>query len=407
MSQTPKPPSLSSHAPKIRESLEPGAQSLVDKCLDAAVKYRASDIHIEPHAELLTFRFRIDGRLKTWGTVSIDQHSQVLNRLKVLARMDISEKRTPQDGRISLQRGSQVVSFRVSTVPMLDGEKAVVRVMQQDLTTLTIADIGYSGHNQATYEGLLGRQQGLLLHCGPTGSGKTTALYAACNQLAQKWRNVQTIEDPIEGRLVGVNQAQVDANVGLTFPSLLRAYLRQDCDVILIGEICDPDTAQLAVQASLTGHLVIATLHTNDATGAISRLIDLGVPSFFLAAGLNGIVSQRLVRRLCEPCRATIQPTPDIQKRFGISPQHVIYRSVGCAACANAGFRGRVPIQEVLSIDAELKQAILDNRPNSELRRIAENQGMISMLKDGLAKSVRGLTTIEEVYRSVSGPTLS
>ena len=268
MRQSPKPP-YSSNAPRIRASLDPNAQNLVDQCLEAAVKYRASDIHIEPQGDNLLFRLRIDGRLKVWGSVPIEQHSQVLNRLKVLARMDISEKRTPQDGRISLQRGQHVMSFRVSTVPMLEGEKAVVRVMQQDLSKLTIADVGYNTKNYAVYEGLLERPYGLLLHCGPTGSGKTTALYAAINHLSQQWRNVQTIEDPVEGRLVGVNQAQVNAEIGLTFASLLRAYLRQDCDVILVGEIRDPETAQLAVQASLTGHLVLGTLHTNSATGAV------------------------------------------------------------------------------------------------------------------------------------------
>ncbi len=405
MSQSPRPPATySSNAPKIRDSLEPGAQNLVDQCLDAAVKYRASDIHIEPHGEQLLFRFRIDGRLKTWGNVSIDQHSQVLNRLKVLARMDISEKRAPQDGRISIRRGQHVLSFRVSTVPLLDGEKAVVRVLQQDLSKLTIADVGYSTQNQSVYDALLARRYGLLLHCGPTGSGKTTALYAAINQLAQKWRNIQTIEDPVEGRLVGVNQAQVNADIGLTFASLLRAYLRQDCDVILVGEIRDPETAQLAVQASLTGHLVLGTLHCNDAAGAVSRLIDLGVPNFFIGAGLIGAVSQRLVRRLCEQCRVAIKPTPEMQERFGLSLQHVLYQSIGCAACANAGYRGRIGIQEVLSIDGDLKQLIVDNRPDSDLRRAAEQKGMISILADGLGKAVRGLTTVEEVYRSVQGP---
>ena len=402
MRQSPKPPQ-SSHAPKIRESLDPGAQNLVDQCLEAAVKYRASDIHIEPQGEHLVFRFRIDGRLKIWGSAPIEQHSQVLNRLKVLARMDISEKRMPQDGRISLQRGQHVLSFRVSTVPMLEGEKAVVRVMQQDLSKLTIADVGYNTKNYETYERLLERPYGLLLHCGPTGSGKTTALYAAINHLSQQWRNVQTIEDPIEGRLAGVNQAQVNADVGLTFASLLRAYLRQDCDVILVGEIRDPETAQLAVQASLTGHLVLGTLHTHDATGAVARLIDMGVPQFFLGAGLMGAVSHRLVRKLCEQCRAVIKPTAEMQRRFGLSAQHVLYQPVGCAACGNAGYRGRIGIQEVLPIDSDLKQAIIENRPESDLKRMAESKGMISILTDGLGKAVHGLTTVEEVYRTVMG----
>jgi type II secretory ATPase GspE/PulE/Tfp pilus assembly ATPase PilB-like protein len=401
MSQPPKPVNLSSHAPKIRESLEPGGQNLVDKCLEAAVNYRASDIHIEPQGEMLVFRFRIDGRLKTWGSVSIDQHTQVLNRLKVLARLDIAEKRVPQDGRISLKRGAQVLSFRMSTVPMVDGEKAVVRVMQQDLSTLTIGDLGFSEHNQAVYEAFLGRRSGLVLHCGPSGSGKSTVLYAACNQLAQKWRNVQSIEDPIEGRLNGVNQAQVDADVGLTFASLLRAYLRQDCDVIMIGEIRDPDTAQLAVQAALTGHLVLATLHSGDAAEGVSRMIDMGVSRAFLGAGLIGVVNQRLVRRLCEQCRTIVQPNVEMQKRYGVSSQHALYRPVGCAACSNAGFRGRIAIHETLPVDAALKRAIIEHRADGDLRNVAENNGMISITRDGVAKAVRGQTTVEEVHRAV------
>ena len=300
---------------------EQTAFALIDQCLAAAVQLGASDIHIEPQADKLVFRLRVDGQLKIWKELPIEVHAQVMGRLKVMARLDISEKRRPQDGRFTQTSQAGVRDYRIAIAPMLEGEKAVIRVLHHDLSKLNIKTVGYSEHNLKVYQEQLSKPHGLLLHCGPTGSGKTTALYAAINHLSKVSRNVQTIEDPVEGRLPGVNQAQVNSEIGVTFASFLRSYLRQDCDVILVGEIRDPETAQLALQASMTGHLVLGTLHTNTAAGAIGRLCDMGVPPFFIAGALIGTVSQRLVRKLCKHCRqpveraardpAPVRPRPD------------------------------------------------------------------------------------------------
>jgi type II secretory ATPase GspE/PulE/Tfp pilus assembly ATPase PilB-like protein len=384
-----------------RTSLDHNAQMLLDQCLEAAHQQRASDIHIEPLSDRGIFRLRVDGRLKLWQEFPLELHTQIVSRLKVLARMDISEKRLPQDGRFSVGIGEAARDYRVSTVPMLEGEKAVVRALMQNLSKLDFKRVGYSDRNIRLYEELLAKPHGLLLHCGPTGSGKTTALYAAINFLRQDWRNVQTIEDPVEGRLEGVNQAQVNAEIGLTFAKLLRGFLRQDCDIILVGEIRDTETAQLAVQASLTGHLVLGTLHTNSAVGAVSRLVEMGVPSFFVGTGLIGSVSQRLVRRLCKACRRPYQPPAHLVTQYGLRPEHQLYEAVGCAECANVGFRGRIGIQEVLPINPKLRDAICTNQPEPELHKIALQNGLINVFRDGLGKSIAGLTTIEEVYQAV------
>jgi general secretion pathway protein E len=242
----------------------------------------------------------------------------------------------------------------------------------------------------------------LILHCGPTGSGKTSALYAAVNHLAKSTRNVQTIEDPVEGRLPGVNQAQVFPEQGLTFASLLRAFLRQDCDVILVGEIRDGETGNLAVQASLTGHLVLGTLHTNSAVGAISRLSEMGIPSFYLASSLIGAVSQRLVRKLCKHCRRAFQPSAEIQQQCNIAPGQSLYSAVGCVQCGKLGYQGRVGIQEVFSITPAIREAIQNNLSATELQTLAARGGMLNIYMDGITKATAGLTTLEEVYRSVT-----
>jgi type II secretory ATPase GspE/PulE/Tfp pilus assembly ATPase PilB-like protein len=284
---------------------------------------------------------------------------------------------------------------------MLEGEKAVVRVLMQNLSKLDFRKVGYTERNVQLYEALLNKPHGLLLHCGPTGSGKTTALYAAINYLRQDWRNIQTIEDPVEGRLEGVNQAQVSVEVGLTFAKLLRGFLRQDCDIILVGEIRDPETAQLAVQASLTGHLVLGTIHSNSAMGAVSRLAEMGVPSFFFGTALLGSISQRLVRRLCKSCRRAYKPNQEMQQQYGLRPEHVFYAPGGCNECNNSGFKGRVGIQEVLSITPDLRDGICKNVPEPELNRLSLQNGFVNMFRDGLAKAVQGQTTIEDVYAAV------
>ncbi|MDD9971131.1 MAG: GspE/PulE family protein [Myxococcales bacterium] len=389
-----------SQAGAMREP-EQTAQVVVDQCLDAANKLRASDVHIEIQDGKLVFRMRIDGRLRQWRELPLELHPQVMARLKIVAQLDISTKRKPQDGRFTHQTEAGLRDYRIATAPMLEGEKAVIRVLATDLAKLNINSVGYSEPNQKVYMELLARPHGLLLHCGPTGSGKTTALYAAINHLSKGWRNVQTIEDPVEGRLSGVNQAQVNAEAGLTFASILRAYLRQDCDVILVGEIRDAETAELAVQASLTGHLVLGTIHTNTAVGAVTRLADMGVPPFFLATALVGAISQRLVRRLCKSCRQPFQPSLEIQRQCNLGPQHQLFQAAGCGACGKLGYRGRVGIQEIFSVTPRLREAIQQGLPESELQTLAMRNGMINIFLDGVAKSVAGQTTIEEVYKSV------
>jgi len=377
-------------------------QAIVDQCLEAASQARASDVHIEPQGSAVTIRFRIDGTLRTWKQLPIEAHPQLISRIKVLSRLDIAEKRLPQDGRFSIETREGIRDYRVATVPMLEGEKAVIRVLMQDLSKLDFRRIGYTERNVRVYEELLCKPHGLLLHCGPTGSGKTTALYAAINFLRGETRNIQTIEDPVEGRLDGVNQAQVNAEFGLTFPRLLRGFLRQDCDVILVGEIRDPETAHLALQASLTGHLVLATLHTNSAVGAVARLMEMGVPHFFVGAGLIGSVSQRLVRRLCK-CKQPFQPSAEVVAQYGLRPDQPLYQATGCHECNNVGFRGRIPIQEVLPIGGRVRESINSNQGEQELQKIALQQGMVPIFRDGVAKAVAGYTTLEEVYQAVVG----
>jgi type II secretory ATPase GspE/PulE/Tfp pilus assembly ATPase PilB-like protein len=384
-----------------RVVLEGNAQAIVDQILEAAEVRRASDVHIEQLGDQVVVRFRIDGRLVVSRMLPPELLPQVVSRLKVMARMDISEKRLPQDGRFSVMTKDGSRDYRVATVPMLDGEKVVVRLLMHNLSKLDFRRVGYTERNAQLYEGLLAKPHGLLLHCGPTGSGKTTALYAAINHLRQDFRNIQTIEDPVEGRLDGVSQAQVNAEIGLTFARLLRGFLRQDCDIILVGEIRDSETAGLAVQASLTGHLVLGTLHTNSAIGAVSRLAEMGVPSFFIATSLIGVVSQRLLRRLCKTCRQPYQPSPEQQAQLGLRAEHAFYAPAGCNECGNIGYRGRIGIQEVLPISVELRDAISRNVHEAELQRLAVASGLTTIFRDGLAKAVLGVTTIEEVYTAV------
>ena len=397
-----QPPPRVSRAPSSpRNSLETNAQLIVDQFLAAADAQRASDIHIEPLSDRVIVRLRIDGRLHVLSQHPLDVLPQIVSRLKVLARLDIAEKRLPQDGRFSVNTTEGPRDYRIATVPMLEGEKAVVRVLMQNLSKLDFRRVGYTERNVQLYEALLNKPHGLLLHCGPTGSGKTTALYAAINYLRQDWRNIQTIEDPVEGRLDGVNQAQVNADIGLTFAKLLRGFLRQDCDIILVGEIRDPETANLAVQASLTGHLVLGTLHTNSAMGAVSRMGELGVPPFFVGTALLGAISQRLVRRLCKTCRRPYTPSPEVQAQYGLRPEHRFYAATGCHECNDLGFKGRIGIQEVLSITPELREGICRNVSEPELNKLSLQDGFVNMFRDGLGKAVMGHTTIEEVYAAV------
>ena len=371
--------------------------------LKHAIRTRASDIHIEPYESKCVVRYRVDGQLKPWKQYDAEQLSKVTTKLKVMAGMDITDRRLPQDGRFSLNMGGGKYDFRVSSSPMINGEKIVIRILHKNLAELDFGYLGYTPGNLARVKKILRRPNGLVLYCGPTGSGKTTSLYTAINYLNSKARNIQTIEDPVEGRIPGINQAQVHPEIGLTFATLLRSYLRQDCDVILLGEIRDEETAQLAVQASLTGHLILGTIHSNSPSSALTRLTEMNVSPFFAGSSVTGVINQRLVRKLCLECKEAYSPVERVKHRFRLEPNTRLYRAVGCPACAGAGFKGRLSIHEVLEVTDQIKDAVHAGVTEAELLKLARLTGMTSILSDGLSKALAGETTVEEVTLIVNG----
>ena len=376
---------------------------LLEPLLQSAIRMRASDIHIEPYEQKFIVRLRVDGQLKPWKQYGSDQLSKLTTKIKVLAGMDITDRRLPQDGRFSIDQSGSKFDFRVSTSPMVSGEKIVIRVLHKNLSELDFDYLGYSETNLERYKAVLVRPHGLVLHCGPTGSGKTTSLYTAINYLNNKARNIQTIEDPVEGRLPGINQAQVNADIGLSFASLLRAYLRQDCDIILVGEIRDEETAQLAVQAALTGHQILGTIHANTAVGALTRLMEMGISPFFVGTAVTGVVNQRLVRKLCMACREPYTPVDRVRQRFRLEHNQRLYRAKGCSRCGSTGFKGRLSIQEVLGFNDPLVAAVQSGASEAEISKLARLNGMTGILSDGLQKALAGNTTVEEVTLVVKG----
>jgi general secretion pathway protein E len=321
-----------------------------------------------------------------------------------MANLNIAERRLPQDGRIQTVVRGKVIDLRVSTMPTLDGESVVLRVLDRESVALDFGSLGIEGHDLAQLDTMLSNPNGVLLVTGPTGSGKTTTLYAALTQLNSPEKKILTVEDPIEYRLSGINQVQVKPSIGLSFAHVLRAMLRQDPDIIMIGEIRDDETAEIAVQAALTGHLVLSTLHTNDAASTITRLIDMGVQDFLLTSTLTGVVAQRLVRRLCTHCREEVRAMPEVVEQFGLDRlRHngdvVLYRAMGCERCGHRGFAGRTTITEVLVMTDELRQLIVRGAGAHDLSRAASDCGMTTMLDNGLAKAMAGATTLEEVLR--------
>jgi type IV pilus assembly protein PilB len=379
------------------------AQALVDQLLDAAVQLRATDVHVEPQTDKLTIRVRVEGVLRFWKDLPLDMHAHVVGRLKALAKLDLAEKRKPQEGRFTLPTKSGLREYRVATAPMLDGEKVVVRVLYQDLSEITLKNIGYSEPNARAYQELLNQPHGLILHCGPNASGKTSALYAALNQLKQNWRNIQTVEDPVEARLAGINQAQVNGELGQSCATFLRSFLLQDCDVIMADELRDAESAQVAFQVAHAGHLVLASLQAKSAVAAISRLHELRVPPLFIGSSLAGLVGHRIIRRVCKACRHAFQPSAEIQQECNLLPHHQLYQAVGCAQCGKLGYRGRIGLQEVIPINASMREAIQAGAPEDELYAVAAHSGMIGLFTDGVAKCVAGYTTIEEVYQTIVG----
>ena len=374
---------------------------LVESFLVQAVTTGASDIHIEPLEQKLRIRMRIDGDLSETALLPLQAASPIVSRLKILSGLDISEKRLPQDGRLTTNIDNRQVSFRVSTIPAIHGEKMVLRVLDQSRGLFSIESLGLYGPNRNSFDRLLQRPHGLVLATGPTGSGKTSTLYAMLDHLNSPDRNIMTLEDPVEYSLPGITQTQINARMGLTFAAGLRSHLRGDPDIIMVGEIRDLETADLAIHAALTGHLVLTTLHTTSAVGTITRLLDMGIQPFLLASALSGVVSQRLVRSLCPHCReAYILPGAAAQN-LGLAgePSHFFYRHTGCHLCRHTGYRGRFAIHEVMEVDNRIRDLIMQGAAEREIESAAREAGMVNLMEDGLAKAGRGLTTIEEVLK--------
>lgn len=374
---------------------------LVNQMIQQAVSLRASDIHVDPGENNVAIRYRIDGTLRTERHIPKQMQGFITARLKIMARLNIAERRLPQDGRIKMQFEYRMVDIRVSSLPTMHGEKLVLRLLDLSSGIKTIDSLGFSDGNAAAFREMIDRPYGILLITGPTGSGKTTTLYAALNQLNEETANIITVEDPVEYQLEGVNQVQVNPSIGLTFAAGLRSILRQDPNIVMVGEIRDSETAEIAVRASLTGHLVLSTLHTNDAVSTVLRLRDMGVEPYLIASSLLGVVAQRLVRRICPDCRESYIPSDQekiVLHRHGL-PADMLQRGKGCGNCSNSGYRGRVAIHEVLSIEPGIRKLISEGASIDELRAAAEEGGMIRLMDDGLQKVSRGITTLQEVMR--------
>lgn len=388
---------LASEAPVIR---------LVSLLIGNALEARASDIHIEPFENRLVVRYRIDGVLHEIESPPKRMAAAVISRVKILANLDIAERRLPQDGRIRLRVQGKDIDLRVSTVPTMHGESVVMRILDKGAVALDFAKLGFEPHVLAAFQRAIGEPNGIVLVTGPTGSGKTTTLYTALSQLNTPDVKILTVEDPVEYQMAGVNQIQVKPQIDLTFANALRSIVRQDPDIIMIGEIRDLETAEIAVQAALTGHLVLSTLHTNDAPSTVSRLLDMGVEDYLLTSTLVGVLAQRLVRTLCEHCKQAYAPDPalaeelDLTRLVAPGERVTLYRAVGCRDCAHTGFTGRMCIAEMMPLSEPLRRLIMKKANASELRRQALAEGMESMYDNGLRKVLAGVTTIEEVLRA-------
>ena len=376
---------------------------LVNYVIYNAVKEGASDIHIEPAEQCLRVRNRIDGRLYKALEVPLHLLSAVTSRIKIMASMDISERRLPQDGRVNVMLDGRKIDLRVSTFPTSRGEKTVIRVLDTQGLSLVLAELGFAEEILNRFQRHVKAPNGIVLVTGPTGSGKSTTLYAALNEISSMENNVCTVEDPIEYNLPLINQFQVQERVGLTFSKALRTMLRQDPDIIMVGEVRDEETARTAIQAAMTGHFVLSTLHTNDACSAITRLVNMGVEPYLIGAALNMVLAQRLVRRICGKCKQPYEPPRNIRKALDRMGYEIsdFSRGVGCRACRNTGFRGRLGVHELLGITDEMRDEIVANPTVGAIRELAQRSGMLSLRDDGFAKVREGVTTIEEIFHIV------
>jgi len=383
---------LASEAPVVR---------LVNRMIAQAVEQRASDIHIEPFEQALRVRYRIDGVLVETEPPPARFRAAIVSRVKIMARLDIAERRLPQDGRIKLAVRGKDIDLRVATIPTMHGEAVVLRVLDRGSVQLDFDTLGFDEHSLAAYRSALLRPNGIILVTGPTGSGKTTTLYTSLLELNTPDKKILTVEDPVEYQLDGVNQVPVRPQIGLKFANVLRSMLRHDPDIIMVGEIRDLETAQIAIQAALTGHLVLSTLHTNNAASTLTRLLDMGVEDYLLTSTLNAVVAQRLVRKLCPACREPYAPLPGMIEEFGLEDLQAprFYHPRGCDKCKQTGFFGRIGINEVLVLNDRLRAEILKRADSSTLQRAALESGMRPMFQDGILKVLAGVTTLEEVIR--------
>ncbi len=395
--------------PEIAEPDEPKEDVIIDEApvirlvnslINRAVEEEASDIHIEPFEHGIRVRYRVDGILREVMKLPRKIIFAVVSRIKVMANLDIAERRTPQDGRIPIKLPGHDLDLRISTMPNIYGEKVVIRILyKESIKNYTLEKLGLSEYNLERFTAFIRSSYGMVLVTGPTGSGKTTTLYTALNVINTIDQNIITVEDPVEYMLDGINQAQVNVKAGITFASYLRSILRQDPDIIMIGEIRDYETAEIAVQAAITGHLVLTTLHTNDAPGAVTRLIDMGVAPFMIASSLLGAVAQRLVRRICDNCRQEYVPEESEIAYAGLPAGTVLYSGAGCEKCNFTGYRGRIAIYEVMTMNPALQSIVLKSATTEELREAAIKMGMITLKEDGIRKALNGLTTIKEIIR--------
>jgi type IV pilus assembly protein PilB len=397
------------NAPKIdvfelKESAdEAPVVKLVNIVLVDAIQRGASDIHFEPYEKVFRVRFRIDGVLHEMLTPPKRLEAAMTSRLKIMSNLDIAERRLPQDGRIKLRYGAREIDFRVSVLPTIFGEKTVLRILDKDALKLDLTQLGFDPWSLEHFTKAIHQPYGMILITGPTGSGKTTTLYSAIHTINSPEHNIMTAEDPVEYNLKGVNQVQINEGVGRTFAAALRSFLRQDPDVILVGETRDLETAQISIRAALTGHLVFSTLHTNDCPSTIARLVDMGVPPFLVSSALVLVLAQRLGRKVCKDCKEPYDADEESLATFGHEPTGLgktqLYKGKGCANCNFTGMKGRVAIYEVMPISQELRDLILKDAPTTELRRVAQSQGMKTLRQAGLAKVLEGVTTVEEVLR--------
>jgi len=377
---------------------------IVDLVIKNAIKKGASDIHIEAQQKQVKVRNRIDGVLHDSIELPKWMHPIIISRIKVLGSMDISEKRVPQDGRIKVRAKNMSVDLRVSTLPTYYGEKAVIRILNKAAVSLSLEDLGFSERNLTYLKTFVSQPQGMILFTGPTGSGKTSSLYACLQECMSEDINIITVEDPVEYEVAGINQVQIHSKVGLTFPVVLRSVLRQDPNVIMIGEIRDRETAEIAIQAALTGHLVLSTLHTNDAPSAVTRLVDMGVPPYLITSSVMGVVAQRLVRKICPGCKEEYVPEENLLVRLGLGQQDLpfkFYRAAGCASCSQLGYKGRTSIEEVLIMGHKVRELINREESSDLIREAAMATGMTTLGMSGLKKIEAGITTLEEVLKAV------